>query len=477
MKKLNFTRKVGLLSLTFFLSTQIFAQVEKFSLSLQDAVKVAMENNKSLKINRADIDAKDEAINEAIAQGLPQVSSGLDYMTYFGYEMAFNFGDGTEVDQELIDAAMAQTLEKYPTWDYMGYAMDQEFEATVQEMMPASTIEMSDQLTGNIQVGQLLFSGQYIIGLQTAKLVKVLAEQSYTSAEFDVKQSVHSSYYLVLMSEESLKVIEQNVSNLRDIFTKTKAMVAAGIAEQTDLDQISIQLSMLENTRRSMERTVKLNYNMLRFQLGTTPDAEITLTETINDIILEGTMLSNSDLDFNIEKNVNYQLAASNTELKGKMVGLEKWAYAPTVTGFYSYNAKIITTSFDMNPNHAAGASLALPIFDGGSKRAKVAQAKIELDKARITQSMLIDQLHLQEKQLKFELDNSIENYKSQKENIEVAKRVFQSFKRKYEQGMASSLELTQANTNYLHSETNFIQAEMTLLQAKLELNKLLNNL
>ena len=90
---------------------------------------------------------------------------------------------------------------------------------------------------------------------------------------------------------------------------------------------------------------------------------------------------------------------------------------------------------------------------------------------------MITDQLLLQEKQLRFNLVNANLQYKSQKENVAVSKRVYESTENKFRQGMASSLDLTQANSLYLQAENNYITSLMNLLQTKTALDKLLNNL
>lgn len=107
----------------------------------------------------------------------------------------------------------------------------------------------------------------------------------------------------------------------------------------------------------------------------------------------------------------------------------------------------------------------------------KVGQAKIELEKTQLNKELLEDQLYLQENQLRTDLQNAIDNYLLQRENVEVAQRVFQNYKNKYEFGILSSLELTQANSNYLTAQTNYLESAMTLLQAQLKLQKLFNTL
>jgi outer membrane protein TolC len=120
---------------------------------------------------------------------------------------------------------------------------------------------------------------------------------------------------------------------------------------------------------------------------------------------------------------------------------------------------------------------ISIPILASGERYASMRKAKINLLKAQNTKELMTDQLLLQGKQLKYNLINANLQYISQKENIEVAKRVYTSTENKFKQGMASSLDLTQANSLYLQAENNYITSLLNLLQTKLALDKLLNNM
>jgi len=167
----------------------------------------------------------------------------------------------------------------------------------------------------------------------------------------------------------------------------------------------------------------------------------------------------------------------SQVQLGEKQVGMQNWAYAPSVAGFYSYTKKIITTGFDLTPNHLAGFSVSVPIFASGAKQARVNQAKVALDIARRNQEMVKEQLETQKNQLLYNYQNALENYETQKENVGVAGRVYKNIQNKYQQGMMSSLDLTQASNNLLNAESNYLSAIMTLLQAQTSLDKLFNKI
>ncbi|MCK4879646.1 MAG: TolC family protein [Bacteroidales bacterium] len=455
---------------------------ENLVLNLQGAVDHAISYNKSLLNARLEVERSRKSLWESIAQGLPQVDGTVDYMTYFNYEMEFNFGMGETpafTPEEMLEA-WNQTSAAFPgvtQQDIYNYSAGTYYEGVLQSMLPPSTILLSDQSTAKLRVSQLIFSGQYIVGIQTAKLAQQISEQNLEFNELNIKESVIGSYYLVLITEESLEILKQNLDNLEETLDQTRIMFNTGMAEQTDVDQIHITVNQLANATTALERNLELNYNILRFQLGIETNVDLQLTDNLESLFTNLQVETALAIPFSIENNVTYQIMQTQEEINKKLLNLEQWNYAPTIAGFYNYNAKIKTTNFDMNPNHLAGLSMAVPIFSSGLRKARVDQAKIDYNMAQINRDIMEDQLTLQEKQFKYNLQSSLENYFTQEENVEVAQRVYDSYRRKFEQGMASSLDLTQANSNYLDAESNYLTAILEVMNAKLQLDKLMNNL
>jgi outer membrane protein len=455
---------------------------ERLVLDLQGAVDHALSYNKSLKNARLEVERSRKTIWESIAMGLPQVDGSVDYMSYFNYELAFNFGGGAApsfTDQQLQDA-FNQTVSTFPFYTPADVAMlgaNSYYEAQLQAMLPPTTILLSDQSTAKLQVSQLIFSGQYIVGIQTAKLAQKISEQTLEFNELNIKESVISSYYLVLITEESLGILKQNLENLEETYQQTQNMFNAGMAEQTDVDQIRVTVNQLSNSVNALNRNLQLNYNMLRFQLGVDSNVELDLTDNLESLFTRMQAETALALPFAIENNVTYQISKTQEEINEKLLSLEQWNYAPTINGFYNYNAKILTSGFDMNPNNLVGLNMSVPIFSSGMRKARVDRARIDYNIAQTNLDIMQDQLTLQEKQYRYNLQSSLENYYTQQENVEVAQRVYDSYRRKFEQGMITSLDLTQANGNYLDAESNFLTAMMEVMNARLQLDKLMNKL
>jgi outer membrane protein len=456
------TAKTIFLMMLVFAGFTVVAQEQPYQLTLQQAREYALEHNRSLMNAKDQITISKKKYWESVANGLPQIEGSLDYMTYFNYEMNFSFGSSgnTTINYQVLDEGDLEVLR------------------VISESMGSSEpIIMSDQFSGKVQISQLIFSGQYYAGIKTARIAQKLADQSLIATELDIKENITNSYYNILSMERTLQILNENLKNLNEILLNTANLYKAGVAEETDVDQIKITVSQLKNSQKSLERMNQLNYNMLRFQMGVAPDVAITLTDNLDMMIGNIDTLATLPDQGDLTTNINYQLMESQVEITKKQFDMNKWAYAPTAAAFYSYTEKFKTTAFDMNPNHLAGFNVAVPIFSSGMRRAKVSQAKINLDIAQRNQEMLFDQLTIQQKQLLFNYQSALDNFNTQKEGVAIAKRVNISTENKFKQGMASSFDLTQANSNYLTAESNYVSSMLTLLQAQLSLDKLYNKL
>jgi outer membrane protein TolC len=332
----------------------------------------------------------------------------------------------------------------------------------------------------SIQASLLLFNAPVYIGIETTKLATKLNQENLTKSELDTKESVSTAYFLILVSEKSLQIIDGNIKDLNETLKSTRAMFSAGMAEATDVDQIVSNLTMVENSRSSLQRTIELNYNLLRFQLGVNAETSITLTQTLEQLTAEINVEALMEQQFDYKQNVSYKLTEGQEQMSALALKSQKASVLPTLAGYYTYGTNGMGDEIGDQqwfPNSSVGLQLSIPIFASSQRYHSIKKAQINLEKARTTKDMVTDQLLLQEKQLRYNLVNANMQYKTQRDNTEVAKRIYTSMENKFKQGMASSLELTQSNSLYLQAENNYITALMNLLQTKLALDKLLNNI
>ena len=426
----------------------IFAQEQNSSLNLtlKQAQDYAVSNNKAVKSAKLDVMASKAAVWETISAALPSV------------EGSGSFTDNLKLMTTLLPGEFfGQPGEKIPV-----------------------TFGSKYNTGVSVQASMLLFNAPLYIGIETTKLANKLSEQNLERTELDIKESVSTVYFLILVAEESLRILDSNIVNLNETLRSVKSMYQVGMAESTDVDQMMSNVTMAENSRSSLLRNIELDYNLLRFQLGVPGNTEISLTETLENLIDQINVDAILSQKFDINNNVDYKLITMQEEISKLTVMSQKASVLPTLAGFYTYGTNGMGDKVSDQrwfPNSMVGLQLSIPVFASGQRYTKIKKAQLDLNKARNNKALVTDQLLMQEKQLRYDLVNANLQYLSQKDNVEVSKRVYTSMENKYRQGMASSLELTQANSQYLQAENNYITSLMSLLQTKVALDKLMNNM
>ncbi|KAF0202185.1 MAG: hypothetical protein FD170_2156 [Bacteroidetes bacterium] len=430
--------RTKLLTLLILLCSAGMIQAQQtLTLDLDGARKQAMEYNKTILNSNLARDKAELALRETIANGLPQLNAAVDYSNALGAKMSIRFA----------------------------------------ENMPASEIEIKPQSNFNLSATQLIFSGNYIVGIQTARLYRDMANMSIEKTEMEVLAQVTESYQLVLLSDELLKLLRQNLINLQDLYTKTAALESVGIIEKNDLDQLFVQVNTMQNAVKSSERQMEMATNLLRLQLGVSAETELELISPISQMLDNALAASSMGSSFRIEDHIDFRLMNQQEIVSRKMIDMQRANALPTLSGYYRYTYKLLKPDFDMTPANMVGLQMNIPLFSSGVRNAQVKQSRIDLETTQNNKSLLSDQLRIQEKQLLYNYNSNLETYINQKTNVEVSRRVYSSLKLKYEQGLISGLDLINADNNYLRSETDYITAIMQLLQARVQLQKLYGQL
>lgn len=406
---------------------------EPLMLTLDSAISYALEHNKTLAISRYAVDKSAQKIKETISQGLPQVSASVDYSNFLGADATI----------QLDPSAPPAVIEFNPTSN---------FKATA---------------------SQLVFNGSYLVGVQLSKLGKTLAEQSYQKDELNVKEQVIQAYYMILASERILSIINENKVNAQTIYEKTQNLANAGVIEPTEAKKLSIMVTSVENALKSTERQVEFGYNLLRLQLGIEPEQAIRLSSSLDAVASQYIRPDMASESFDIRNNLDYQLVSMQGEVAKKNINLKKANYLPTISAFYSYTEKLKKPLFDLSPKNVLGLTLNVPIFSSGQRSSQVNQAKIDYEVSENTKELLIQQLSVQESQLRFNYNNLLEQFQNQRANVEIAKEVLDNMKLKYQQGIISNLELTTSNNEYLTAESNYTNLMLQLLNAESSLRKI----
>jgi outer membrane protein len=416
------------------------------SFSLREAREFATRHNYDARKSQLEISAAQKRMRETLAAGLPQLNSSFGYI------------NNLELATVLI-----------PNF----------FEGKPEEKIPVQFGTQHNASLG-LQVQQLVFNGSYFVGLQASKIYSRLAEEGFERTRLDVVETVSQTYYLILVSEESQRIIQGNLDNLEKTLYEIRERYKEGFLEETDADVVQISVTALKNNLQNLQKQTETAYQLLKFQMGIDLDEEIALSDNLEGIVTAEDITQALSDEFSLEENIDYKLTLTQEKLAEMNLKNEKAKYWPTVAAFYSLSFNAFRDSFnifdlrkDWYRTQAVGININVPLFKSGSQKARVQQASLALEQARTTARQASEGLVLEEAQARNTLASAFENYRNIRDNMELSKKVYDKTLIKYEEGLASSTDLTQANDRFLATQANYIQALAELLNAKNKLDRI----
>lgn len=411
--------------------------------SLSQAKSYAVEHNIEYKNAALDVDASRQKVNEITAIGLPQVSGSASFQSFI------------DIPVQLIPAAAFDPTAPADLYVPVQFGID-------------------NTLQAGLTVNQLVFDGTYIVGLQSAKTYVSLSEKMRAKSAIDIKDRVASAYYGVLAMEESIKALKDNLNYLESTLQETKAIAEQGLMDETEADQMELTVGNVRNMLASMERQREVAYKSLKYSMGMPLTSEITLSETLSDLVGESAAnAASADPKVNLGSHVDYQLAATQEELMKLNMKKEKYTRLPSLGGYFSYSRSSFSNEFDFAdwyPSTLWGLQLNVPIFDSFGTHNKIKQAKIEVEKAENNREMLEQALQIQAESAQEEYLTALANYNHEKSNLQLSNDILRKTVARQQSGMASSLEVSTANAQYLTTQNNVVAAQLQLLNAKAKL-------
>lgn len=401
------------------------------NLSLTEAQDYAVETNRSLRNASLAVQKAYAQRWQTIASMLPSADLSWGYTSMMGYKM--NFGG-----------------------------------------MP---IEMPDNGTLGITAA-VGINGQAIVGALLNNVAIDMQKLNLQQSEDNLRANVKTSYASVLVLQNVVKLLENSLKNIEQMAEMTQRSVEVGAAEQTTADLIKVRVNTLKNNINANLRSTQLALNALKVLLDVPAETELVLTSTLEDFLSAEAVVALLGNDFVLENNLNYQLLEKNVELAKKNVHMAGWAYGPTVALAYQYSQKDYfgeKEGFNMTPPNAVSLNISMPLWSSGKRAAGVVEKKIALEEARNTFAETANNLGIQNEQLRYNLQNGYETYMNEKDNMEVTQRVFDNTSLKFQQGVASNLDLVNASNDLITAQSTYVQAVLTLVNAQVELEKFLN--
>ncbi|PRX57136.1 TolC family protein [Flagellimonas meridianipacifica] len=443
-----------ILSLPFLLSSQ----EKPNTFSLDEAIAYALEHNYSaINAERDIVDAQKQKW-ETIADGLPQISGTVSYQNQL--IQPINQFPSILVPPEFLPPGVVQDPDVFVPIIFA----------------PPQTATATATLT------QQIFDGSYIVGVQATKAFLSFSQNNKEKTALDVRKSVVEAYGNVLLAQESVLISERNMATLEKNLYETKRIYENGLGDEESVDQLQITLSSVENQLKNAKRLEKITLQMLNLMMGLPIENPTELSESLEDLTQKQITPTILDTEFNIENNVDYKLALNLNEQRFYELKLAKSRALPTLNAFVNYGANSFSDSFNFLDrgqqwfeNSILGFDLDIPIFSSLKRSASTQRAKIALEKAKTELMEAEEQIRLQLESAKSDYILSIEEYDTSKENLKLAERIENKNQIKYTEGLATSFELRQAQTQLYSTQQEFLQSMVDVINRKTELETIIN--
>ena len=315
---MNLIRKCLLTFIILGLVTKGFSQdnEEILKLSISEAQTYALQNNRSVQSARIDIDIADKKVWETIAIGLPQLNLATNYQHQFVVPQ-LSFGPYLDVNS-LPDGSITKS------------DIQSAYKAS-----PAVSLGVKNNTTFDFTLSQLIFSGEYLVGLQATKVFKEISEKALVKTEAQTKESVAGTYSLVLVLGENVRVLNESLKAIDQTYSDLVKMNQQGFNEETDVDQIRISRSNIKTLITSLESQKEISMKLLKFQLGVDFSRQLVLTDSLPGIIKSGNMQYLTSPSFNVENSIDYQMISNLEKASGLSLKREQSIVLPTFSAFY----------------------------------------------------------------------------------------------------------------------------------------------
>ncbi len=443
-------RRIFILLPLVFLATGSLAQSQKnYSFSLEEAISFALDSNYTAINARRDIAKAIKQKWEATATGLPQIDARIDY------------NNNIKQPVTLIPAEI--------TGGDAGTFVPVVF-GTKQNANAVATLN------------QLIFDGSYLVGLQAARAFLDYSENANEKTQLEVRKGIINAYGSVLLSEELIDIFEKNKATLEKNLFETQKIFENGITEEESVEQLEITLLDIETQLSNAKRTAVIARQMFNVGLGIPAESDVTFTDDLDVLAQENIQLDFMDRSLNIEENVDYKIAYNLTEQRSLEMKLEKSRALPRLSAFINYATQANSNSFTFLDSDqlwfqssVVGVTLNVPIFSSGERGARTQQAKIALEQAETQLEETIQNIQLELNTAKSDYQFAIENYENSKKNLSLSERIEGKNQIKFTEGLATSFDLRQAQTQLYTAQQQYFQSMLNLINSKAQLETVLN--
>jgi len=473
MIKRKLTRSIGFV-LLLLLAINVTQAQQTFAVTAREALDLALKNVIELKNLNIDYKIQEAQNKEITGQAYPQLNGNISGSHYFAIPVT--------TIPDFISPAVYGVLDKEGVKDGNGNPITLGSLGPTQYFPARFGVPWAASAGFTLQ--QILFQSDVFVGLKARSTALEYAQQNIKVSEDKVKQNVATAYYAVLIAQKQLQLTNESKVRLQKLSHDNQIMFQNGFAEKLDIDRVQVSLNNIESAIAQLENVVKLGYAGLKQNMGLTQRDSVILKDSLNIDLLKADILDEGS--FKYEDRSEIRLLSTSKRLAELDLQRYKLSYVPTLSAFWNFSESAQRNDFDFIRSgkqypwfqtSQVGVNVNIPIFDGFQKSNRVKQAQFRLDKLANSLDQTKMGIDLQQVSTKGSLKANILAFDIQKKNLELAESVYNTTKKKFEQGVGSSFEVIQAENDLQTAQGNYFDALYKATLAKIDYLRALGRL
>ncbi len=448
------------LIIAILISTSAAAQQNAFS--IKQCVDYAQKNSIQVKNALLDVQIQEQTNKQFTSIAMPQINASTG-MTHF-------FDIAVQTLPNFISPATYQVLVNEGVKNGSGTTITMPNGGNFGSI--AAKFGVPWTANGGIDVSQILFDGQVFVGLQARDAVLDLAKKNVAVSEEGIKVNIYKVYYQLVVGKKQMGSIDANIERFEKLLHDVKEIYKNGFAEKLDVDKVQVQLNNLNTAKIKVQNQLDAGNSALKFLMSMPQKETLLLTDTLNETELKSGIL---DSAFNYTDRKEIQLLNVAKKLGAYNIKRYELSKLPTVVAFGSYSKNAQRNSFDFfgkgdwYTTSLAGLKIQVPIFDGNKRKAQIQQAKFELQKTANNITNVQQAIDYEVEQSRIKMKSALLTLDNQKKNIELAEKVYNTTKKKFEQGLGSNQEIYNAQAELKVAQTDYYSALYDAITAKVD--------
>jgi len=327
---------------------------------------------------------------------------------------------------------------------------------------------------------QNIFNRDVLLASSSANDVRNQAKQTTASNRIDVVVNVSKAFYDVLLTQQQIALLDDDIvrleRNLKDAYNQYRG----GIVDKTDYKTATITLNNSKAERKSDLELQKAKLVYLKQQMGYLSDNQINIIYDSTQMEREAFIDTNQAVNYN--SRIEYQLLQTQKKLQLDNLKYYKWSYIPTISAIGNYNLNYLNNQFsplysNNFPSSNVGLQLSFPIFQGGKRVHDIRAAELQLKSVDWDITSLKTNINSQYAQAMATYKSNLIDYDVLKENLDLAREVYNTVELQYRSGVKAYLDVINAETNLRTTQVNYINALFQLLSSKLDVEKSLGTI